>query len=131
MYQHTYFKNIVLQVVVYVHAVYITATPQIYQAVVSVPVADLIGQPFSKSHPHDRVHRKYNTIPFDAKTSSGACLRVHQLLLHEQVSVIDQQGDEVCVLIPHLFYYACEHRKTDNVLDTEKKHYTDSTVTKK
>jgi cell wall-associated NlpC family hydrolase len=100
------------------------AGPSAYQAIVSVPVADLIGQPFSDKHAREQIEQKYHAIPFDGTASSGVCARLHQLLLHEQVTVIDQKGDEVCILVSHIFFITNTSKEKQTMYWTLKKNIT-------
>lgn len=122
MYTQTYFKLVVLCMFTSMHATYAMCASEPYQAIVSVPVADLVGQPFCQLHPDDQIHHKYDAIPFDAKASSGVCPRLHQLLLHEYVTVIDQKGDEVCVLVPHIFFITHASKEKQTLYWTLKKN---------
>lgn len=84
---------------------------QEYKALVVVPVADLVGQPFGHAHNE----KSYNSIPLCGKKGSFACPRINQLLFHEIVTVIGHQHDEVHIKIPHMFF---ETANSSNKLDT-------------
>lgn len=84
---------------------------QEYQALVIVPVADLVGQPFG----HQHNERLYNAIPLCGKKGSLACPRINQLLFHEIITIIGHQNDEVHIKIPHMFF---ETAHSSNKLDT-------------
>jgi len=77
-----------------------------HQALVTVPVADLISRPIQQSFPNLSIQQAYDQLPLSGGNTNPyhSCLRMHQLLLHETVTIVQQQGDEVCVEIPHLFY---------------------------
>ena len=62
------------------------------------PVADLAGQPLGSRH-------TYQQLPWAARGSDyAACPRVHQLLFHETVEILEKCGDEIKVRVPNLFY---------------------------
>jgi hypothetical protein len=69
-------------------------------AIVVVPVADLMGQPFG--HLHNE--KSYNSIALCGKKGSFACPRINQLLFHEIVTIIGHQHDEIHIKIPHMFF---------------------------
>lgn len=71
------------------------------QAVVVVPVADLVGQQYN--------HRKspaalYQDLSVCGRQGVYACPRVHQLLYNEMVTIIEDKGEELVVKIPHAFF---------------------------
>lgn len=66
-------------------------------AITCVPVADLVGQ--SLKH-----HKYYSTTALCAKEGIYGCPRIHQLLLHQPVTILEESGDEVKIKIPHVFY---------------------------
>ncbi len=79
------------------------------QAVVIVPVADLLLQPMFRSMQQDVVHNvvdEYNKIPasWNSLVEKYACPRVHQLLFNEIVSIIEENDYEYCVDISQSFF---------------------------
>lgn len=83
-----------------------------YQAVTRTCVADLLGQSM-KTITHYPIEYSYKKLPFCAK-NPNACMRIHQLLLHEQVSVVEETNHEVCIRVPHIFF----NRKNDASCNT-------------
>lgn len=67
-----------------------------YRAVTCVPVADLVGEAQGSIH-------TYAHLPLCSSTKGG-CLRLHQLLLHEPVTILEEKNDEVKIEIHNLFY---------------------------
>lgn len=83
--------KIILYVFIYTCSIY--AVP--YQAVCIVPYTDLIGSQAGK--------HAYHSIPAASKKITN-CIRNHQLIFNETVTVIEEKGDEVCVEIHPLFF---------------------------
>lgn len=81
-----------------------------YNAVVSVAVADLVAQPYSKTLKDTDVLNSYKRLA----CGDTACERAYQLLFHEIVSVEDQLGIEVKVRVPHIIYYDSKRDCYDN-----------------
>ncbi|PKN03580.1 hypothetical protein CVU75_01530 [Candidatus Dependentiae bacterium HGW-Dependentiae-1] len=81
-----------------------------YQALVVVPIAELVGDPMQKLKPGVPPLDSYQEIPLDLPFGERKpnpfplCPRVHQLLLHEKILVTDERGQEVRVTIPNLFF---------------------------
>jgi hypothetical protein len=69
-----------------------------YQAVVIVPIADLISKPFKGTI--QEIYQQYDELPI----SGDSCARAHQLLLHEIVDVLAEHNGQVCVALSHRFY---------------------------
>ena len=65
-------------------------------AVITVPISDLVGSPIGS--------RVYQTLPYAVGADNKLCVRTHQLLFNEQVEVIQEDGEEVRVKIPNMFY---------------------------
>ncbi len=75
------------------------------RGVVVVPVADLVGQPLATFYPSQTAKISYKTLPWSCYRSHyEANARLHQLLFHEQVKIIERRGNEVCVEVPHVYY---------------------------
>jgi len=82
------------------------------KAFTAVPVADLLLQPMETIYPGKNIWKCYQTLALEGKkTNIRSCPRVHQLLFNEQISILEQRGDEVLVEIPHLFYLARRNKK--------------------
>jgi len=70
---------------------------------VIAPVADLVGQPLGSL-------QAYQSLPWAMRGSDyAACPRVHQLLFHETVEILEKNGDEMKVRIPNLFYQTAQN----------------------
>jgi ASC-1-like (ASCH) protein len=67
------------------------------EAVTVVPIADLVGQALGNA-------KYYNSIALCAKDGAYGCPRIHQLLLHERVTILEECGEEVKIKIPQVFY---------------------------
>jgi hypothetical protein len=87
-----------------------------YQAVTAVPVADLVGQPLSAP-----LH--YSSLPICGKSSNSSCPRIFQVLLHEQIIILDELGDEVKIKIPHAFYKTTTSNELCDVYWSLKKNF--------
>jgi hypothetical protein len=76
------------------------------KAVITVPVADLLGQPMTTLRPNQPVHDAYNAIAFcGGQTNSHyACPRLHQILYNDSVDVIKMTDDEAQISITHAYY---------------------------
>lgn len=90
-----------------------TSCAQSKQAVCIISVADLIGQPMEQSRTTPDIKKEYQTIPAsDAQqkkfpvdsNAPVACPRIGQLLFNEQVTILQERGDEVKIYLPHIFY---------------------------
>src|SRR5690349_8503618 len=82
-------------------------------AFVCVPVADLVSQPmrhiYGKS---SNTKLQYAQLPEcgqgDLATASQSCPRLHQLLLHEPVEIVEEHGMEVRIKVHNIFYMNAE-----------------------
>lgn len=72
-------------------------------AVTIVPVADLVGDSLQSLSNTSDVNTWYNTFPVCGQHMNG-CLRLHQLLFNEPVTILEEKGDEVRVKISNLFF---------------------------
>ena len=78
-----------------------------YQALVTVPVADLLSTPASKLCLEIPVIEYYQQIPLaatDARKDHNSCPRQHQALFHEIVEVIEEGLQEAKVKIKNAYY---------------------------
>lgn len=77
-----------------------------YQAVINVPIADLIGSPIVTLRPDNQTETAYKTMATCGAqiNSSFACPRLHQLVYNDMVNVIKTNNDEVCISTTHAFY---------------------------
>lgn len=79
-------------------------------AVVKVPVADACGFQIGKCT--KQIEDYYQTLPYAPDTGSYGCLRIHQLLFNEVVTVTKEYpGGEVAVEVPGWFFLDGLHRK--------------------
>ena len=75
------------------------------KGIVIVPVADLAGQPLAELFPSHSIEYAYRHLPWSCYRSQYAANgRLHQLLFHEQVTIINQKNNEVCIEVPNVFY---------------------------
>lgn len=82
-------------------SIHITAFPS--KAVTRVPVADLVGRPLKDFFNKNEIVFNYNNLPFCGQENQ-ICYRIHQLIFNEEVTILEQRGDEVLVQILSLFY---------------------------
>ena len=78
-------------------------------AYVAVPVTDLLGKPLSLEYPGEDLEPYYKNIPFSG--SANSCLRLHQALFNERVTVLAETEQEAKIKISN-FYYLLEGDKT-------------------
>ena len=83
-------------------------TCQAYKALVVVPIADLLGQSSKTIEKIDPEMFYANLLP---STEFKTCYRIHQLLFHEKVEVIKEDGKEILVEVPNIFFSARASRK--------------------
>ncbi|HEV2916377.1 MAG TPA: hypothetical protein VGW78_01380 [Candidatus Babeliales bacterium] len=77
-----------------------------YKAVTINPVVDLIGQSIQVFYPDLPVQKAYKKIPLCAGNLHKwiSCPRLHQLLYNEVVDILENNGEQVKLRIPNLFY---------------------------
>jgi hypothetical protein len=76
-----------------------------YQAVCIVPVANLFGQAVHHKYPllsEQNIQELY--LFTQAPVNNSDCLRVHQLLFNEIVTVIQELENEVCITVHNVFH---------------------------
>lgn len=83
------------------------------KAVTIVPVADLVGQSIGKE--------KYNTIALFTHPVQF-CPRMHQLIYNEVVTIVEEKGEEVCILLDSVFYEIAGNPSPQNTYWTLKKN---------
>ncbi len=96
-----------------------------YQAVVIVPVADLVGQPMKIYYPNKSVDTAYEELPLCGGNlkPERACPRIHQLLFNEVVTILDQQEEEVRICVSNIFYNVAGSAKPQTTYWTLKKNF--------
>ena len=67
-----------------------------------VPVANLATEPSSKRFPNDP--NPYDKLGTTYKSGIDSCPRLHQLLFNEQVRIIEQNGNDVLIEVPYLYF---------------------------
>lgn len=96
------------------------------KAIVIVPVAELVGQPMKAFYPYSNPETLYQAIPFcgrgDNATTGITCARIHQALLHEQIDILQEKDDEVCIRIPSAVYMSHGNPKEFQEFWTLKKY---------
>ncbi len=83
-----------------------------YEAVVIIPVTDLLIAPLSEISKNYAHGLTYEQIPIGG--SPVACPRLHQLRANERVTVIEESGEEVKVKLPQ---YVCVLKMVRNYLN--------------
>lgn len=93
-------------------------------AMVIVPVADLVGAPIQTFHLAKTIKESYAKINLCgvAPLPTQGSPRIHQLLLHETVEIVSEDGDEVCIIIPQIFFITHELHKPQAMYWTLKKN---------
>lgn len=74
------------------------------KALCAVPIADCSVHCLSMLYEHQDCTTTYTTMPLSGKSGIHPCARDQQLLLHEEVTIVDDLGDEVQIEVPHLVY---------------------------
>lgn len=94
------------------------------QAMVIVPVADLVGAPIQTFELGKTIKESYSKINIcgSSPTATQGSPRIHQLLLHERVEIVSDNGDEVCIIIPQIFFITHELHKPQAMYWTLKKN---------
>ncbi len=93
------------------------------KGIVIVPVADLVGQPMKSFYKNQPAQVSYRKLPWAAfSTHFEACPRIHQLIYHEIVDIIDQKNDELQIAIPQTFYQTAANSKLHNCYWTLQKN---------
>ena len=101
------------------------------KGIIIVPVTELVGQPMKTFYPNSNSETRYTEIPFCSSTNATTCPRIHQLLLHEQVDILQEKGDELYIRIPSVFYVSHDDKKKHQEFWTLKKHIMPFDVLKK
>ncbi len=83
---------------------------QCQEAVIIVPVADLIGQPLVTYN--IKPYRDFPLCPRQLHNRYNGCPRLHQSLYNERVKLIKIVGDEGYIDIPQLFYISNNQKQT-------------------
>jgi cell wall-associated NlpC family hydrolase len=96
------------------------------KAVISVPIADLIGQQIVSLIPDVPAQQSYESIPVCTGEikSSIACPRLHQLLYNDIVEIIKIVGDEACIRTTHGYYLIPSSQQPQSTYWTCKKNLT-------
>lgn len=101
----------------------LSATAIPYKAVVIYPVIDLVGDPLYRHITTDIMSKVYKQFPAcTSHKTHDICPRIHQLLFNEVVEVIQEQGQEVHIKIPQLFYVTAYNSKPRTAFWTLKKN---------
>lgn len=83
----------------------LTAEDTNYQAVCIVPVANLFGEGMHQKYPmlsSEAIAQLYTFT--QAPVNNSDCLRIHQLLFHETVTVTQELENEVCIQLHNVFH---------------------------
>lgn len=85
-------------------------------ALIVVPVADLVGEPYKNDH-------DYWKLPIcGLPQPSTNCLRLHQALFNERVLVIEEKKHQVYIEIPNLYYIRHDAKQPQKRYWTHKKN---------
>ncbi|UNE35516.1 hypothetical protein KG892_00615 [Vermiphilus pyriformis] len=100
---------------IYGYGISCISTTAANQAVICVPIADLVGQPLlSLSSAHQNIEKMYAQQPIVSPAAgkpTTISYRIHQALLGDQVNVLQENTHEVCLSIPSLFYLTSTGQK--------------------
>jgi hypothetical protein len=95
-----------------------------YKAVVHVPIADLLGQSILDFKLGISVRESYARLPLSSADKASVCLRIHQALFNEIVTVVEETSEEVCIVLPHVFYTTPSDKQEKNSFWTLKRNIT-------
>ena len=90
----------------------------------SVPVADLVGISMKEAREKKLPITSYESLPFAASASNGACTRLTQILFNEVVEILDEVGDEVKVKIYNWYHTAGKENKKQTIYWGQKSAFT-------
>jgi len=96
------------------------------KAVISVPIADLLGQQITTIIPNSSAENAYASIAVCGGNIkvAFACPRLHQLLYNEIVDVLKTTDEEVCIQTTHAYYLTQQTKSLQNQYWTLKKNIT-------
>jgi hypothetical protein len=80
------------------------------KALVVVPVADLLLEPYGQTMDEESVINSYKRLA----CGDQCCDRAYQLLFQEIVTLEEQVGIEVKIRVPHIIYYDSKRKCYDN-----------------
>mgnify|MGYP005643779043 CR=1 FL=1 len=86
-----------------------------------VPVANLATEPSSKRFPNDP--NPYDKLGTTYKSGIDSCPRLHQLLFNEQVRIIEQNGNDVLIEVPYLYFQTSPKGHKINRYWTDKRYF--------
>jgi hypothetical protein len=112
-------------VIAFTYIIFTTQCPVLaQQAVICVPIADLIGQQITTLIPNAPAEQLYKNIPVCTGEikSSIACPRLHQLLYNDIVDVLKIVGDEAYIRITHGYYLIPSSQQPQNTYWIHKKN---------
>lgn len=72
-------------------------------AITIVPIADLVGDSLQNISNSSEITNGYKALPVCGHHLNG-CLRLHQSIFNEQITIIEEKGDEVRIKITNLFF---------------------------
>jgi hypothetical protein len=87
------------------------------EAVVCVPVAEMVGEPLTFAELDEE---QYPSFPVSWSNKTAACPRIHQLLFNEVVKVIERKEGQVKCQLPHVFYETMDGKRLNEFWTLEK-----------
>ncbi|MFZ5954559.1 MAG: hypothetical protein ACOYT8_05675 [Candidatus Dependentiae bacterium] len=117
-------KNFFLCSIVTFYFFNISAENQPDYGVVITPIADLVGSPIQTFFPAmstDNAYKQLILCSAEKKLWQG-CPRLHQLIAHEVVEIIDENDHEFKIKTPHLFYLIGNSPEQQNIFWAQKKN---------
>jgi cell wall-associated NlpC family hydrolase len=103
------------------YPLFLVGTTTAQQAIVIVPVANLLGES-QEIIGNQNVVSAHTNIPICGKKGPYACPRLHQLLFNEVVTIVEEYKDEVKVKVPHVFFETNNQSSPLNTYWTLKKN---------
>ncbi len=80
-----------------------SVSPQ--EGIITVPVADLVGQSLRTLMPEQDVKKAYADVSMCfTYTGSTTCPRLHQALFNERVTILKAEGEELYIELPDTYY---------------------------
>jgi len=68
-----------------------------------VPVADLVAAPFIEQSSKQHIKQAYQSLTLSPEQGTRSCLRVHQAIFNERVTIVDFKNHQVQIVLKNCF----------------------------
>ncbi len=112
-------KKLLLSIILLTHSA-LKCAP----AICTVPIANLFHPSLQEQYPEtlpEEIEYLYEHFPMGVLNQRD-CLRIHQLLFHETVQILEERGPEVCIQISNVFYHNRPWTRKETTYWTLKKY---------